>query len=251
MELSEWRAWYDRISKSLGLSELEDQYATDVLSELLRGKGIPPQELRDIVDGEVVIVFGAGPSLECDILSIKDLLDKFTLIAADGATTALLKLGKVAPHIIVSDLDGSPEDIILSHRLGSIPVIHAHGDNVELLKKYVPRLARALGTTQVNPREDVYNFGGFTDGDRAVFLAEAMGARAVVLAGMDFGEEVGPYSKAAFKPNKKLKLKIGKELLEWLASRTRMELYNLTRRGEDIKGFRRIEPERLRDLVEL
>lgn len=249
MNLNSWWAWYKKISKLLGLSELKDQYATDVLSELIKDKGMRPSELRKVVEGRAVIVFGAGPSLEHDILSIGRMLGEFVLITADGATSALLRLGKTAPHIIVSDLDGRPEDIILAHRLGSIPVIHAHGDNIELLKKYVPRFKRVLGTTQVKPRENVYNFGGFTDGDRAVFLAEVMGARTVVLAGMDFGEEIGPYSKTRTTSIKKLKLKIGKELLEWLASRTRVELYNVTHRGEDITGFERIKPEDLHNLI--
>lgn len=39
----------------------------------------------------------------------------------------------------------------------------------------------------------VYNFGGFTDGDRAVFLAEALGASLIVVAGMDF-----PFWTASF-----------------------------------------------------
>jgi hypothetical protein len=85
----------------------------------------------------------------------------------------------------------------------------------------------------------VYNFGGFTDGDRAVFLAIGMGAKLVALAGMDLGQVVGRYSKKKVRSVevKILKLKICKELLEWLASRVNIPLYNVTGRGESITGF--------------
>ena len=43
-----------------------------------------------------------------------------------------------------------------------------------------------IGTTQIEPISDVYNFGGFTDGDRAVFLAEHFGAKEIELVGFDF-----------------------------------------------------------------
>ncbi len=48
----------------------------------------------------------------------------------------------------------------------------------------------------------LYNFGGFTDGDRAVFLAHHFGSRSIQLLGFDF-ENVGE------KPNcdEKTKLK--------------------------------------------
>jgi uncharacterized Rossmann fold enzyme len=53
-----------------------------------------------------------------------------------------------------------------------------------LLRKWVPRFPGPLvGTTQSRPFGGIHNFGGFSDGDRAVFLAEALGASEVVIAG--------------------------------------------------------------------
>ena len=75
-------------------------------------------------------------------------------------------------------------------------VVHAHGDNMEALGKEVPRLKRVIGTTQSKPLKNVYNFGGFTDGDRGVFLAKEMGARSITLIGFDFRDEnVTPLKK--------------------------------------------------------
>ena len=41
------------------------------------------------------------------------------------------------------------------------------------------------------PVKNVYNFGGFTDGDRSVFWAEEFGAKEIILIGMDFGIHIG------------------------------------------------------------
>ena len=43
------------------------------------------------------------------------------------------------------------------------------------------------------PTNNVYNFGGFTDGDRSVFLAEELGASQIILVGMDLGNKIGKY----------------------------------------------------------
>jgi hypothetical protein len=162
-------------------------------------------------------------------------------------------VGKAVPDVIVTDLDGIVGDIVSAQQQGSMIVIHAHGDNIEQLKKFVPEFSAAVGSTQVAPRPNVYNFLGFTDGDRAAFLAAVMGAKTIVLAGMDFGSTVGKYSKQQVMSLavKREKLRISRELLEWLAKQTKgdVRLYNLTANGEKIKGFQNIEPEDLKKLV--
>ena len=70
---------------------------------------------------------------------------------------------------------------------GSFLVVHAHGNNSDKIMEYVSRLKRVLGTTQSTPVGNIYNFGGFTDGDRALFFAVEWGAKIIILAGMDFG----------------------------------------------------------------
>jgi hypothetical protein len=80
-----------------------------------------------------------------------------------------------------------------------------------------------------------------------------MGAKPIVLAGMDFGSTVGKYSKQQVKSLavKREKLRISRELLEWLAQEMqgKIKLYNMTANGEKIKGFRNIQPEDLKKLV--
>ncbi len=248
-----WPAWYDRLVATFGYNPAEDQRAADVLSRLLQGRAISLSQLRNAIRSHPVLVLGAGPSVDDDLKGLLEagVFGDLTLLAADGATTAALHVAKSVPRIVVTDLDGRVPDLLQADRAGSLMVIHGHGDNIPMLERLVPRIENPMGTTQVQPRPNVYNFGGFTDGDRAVFLATAMEARLVVLAGMDFGPEVGRYSKA--KPRsihvKRKKLMMGRALLEWLASRTQVPLYDVTGRGEGIRGFQKTSAREVRSLL--
>ena len=86
-------------------------------------------------------------------------------------------------------------------------VVHAHGDNLDALKRYVPQLERIIGTVQCRPPPGLYNFGGFTDGDRCVFLAQELGAASIKLVGFDFEDE-------GVTPRKKKKLAWAKRLID-------------------------------------
>ena len=121
----------------------------------------------------------------------------------------------------------------------NIPIIvHAHGDNkgqLDIVKKFKNK----IGTTQSEKFGRLENFGGFTDGDRCVFLAENFKAKKIILIGMDFGNTIGKYSKHIIKdPSLKLKkLACGKKLLEWLATKSNSDLYTMSK---PIKGFKKI-----------
>ena len=52
----------------------------------------------------------------------------------------------------------------------------------------VKKIKNCIGTTQTNPFNKIQNFGGFTDGDRGVFLASHFDAKKIILFGMDFGK---------------------------------------------------------------
>jgi len=252
--LDDWQPWYNKILETFGYDQYEDQRAADLLSVLLEGRAGNVAELRELIENRPVLVFGAGPSLEEDLKQVmkEGLLQKAVTVVADGATTAFVQISGLTPNVIVTDLDGVICDIVDAQNKGAIVVIHAHGDNIDKLKKYVPTFSKTVGSTQTHPRFNVYNFLGFTDGDRAVFLAAGMGAKLIALAGMDFGFAVGKYSKKVVLSVevKRKKLRIGKELLEWLAAETREEigLYNITAKGEKIKGFKTIKTIDLKDL---
>ncbi|MCX8204441.1 MAG: DUF115 domain-containing protein [Candidatus Nezhaarchaeota archaeon] len=256
MSLEEWMPLYYEIARELGLSPAEDRRATLLLSSLLQHRPPSIVALERLLAGRRAIVFGAGPSLEraLSYLDLELIHERFTLLAANGATSALLDYG-VVPHVICTDLDGRVEDQLRSNTMGSVAVVHAHGDNVPSLERYVPSLpGPVVGSTQVEPAPGVYNFGGFTDGDRCVFLALWGGATEVFLVGMDLGPRVGKYSKPWLSRDveawgrKAAKNRIARRLLEWLAERSRSaKLYVVE---ASISGFASISLLELTYLVE-
>lgn len=184
-------------------------------------------------------MFGAGPSLDADLgkLQRAGYLNE-VLIAADGATSGVIKYRH--PEVIVTDLDGNVEDQLEAWRLGSWLVIHVHGDNIDGVREVLPKLGeRIIGTTQVEPFSKLYNFGGFTDGDRAAFMAHELGASKIYLAGMDLGSEIGRHSGDKDRARKLIKLEICRELLAWLADELGAKLINLTTKGEEIPNVQR------------
>jgi uncharacterized Rossmann fold enzyme len=217
MRFIDWEPIYEAILEEFGFSRDEDEEAARLLQSLLSGRegDISPEDLDSLIRGREVLVCGNGPSLPRDLEVVFERLKRFksddsgsddlVFIAADGATTQLLAAG-VLPDVIVTDLDGFLPDILAASERGSAVVVHAHGDNILALKKYVPRLTGVLGTTQAAPIEGIYNFGGFSDGDRCAFLARRFGAEEIRIIGFD-------YDDPAVTPIKKMKLRWAKRLV--------------------------------------
>ncbi len=192
MDIDSWMAEHRRICRELGILPKGDYEARDIASRIIGDRKQPLEKLDALIRHRDAIVFGAGPSLERAVKGI-DRNGK-TLIAADGATSCLLENG-LYPEIVVTDLDGDIKDLLLADRFGATMVVHAHGDNIGKVKELLPRIKNAVVTTQVEPLKNVHNFFGFTDGDRAVFMARHFGAKGIEMVGFDFGEVVGRYSK--------------------------------------------------------
>jgi 2-amino-4-hydroxy-6-hydroxymethyldihydropteridine diphosphokinase len=235
VEFIDWFPYYQNIRQQFGYSTEKDQEAANILSTMIKRKALDRKVLKKKIAGRQVMVIGAGPSLDDNIKFIKK-DRKFVKIAADGAVQALIE-NNIKPDIVVTDLDGNLDFLQKADKVGAIMVVHAHGDNVKILKKAVPKFRRLIGSTQVMPVQNVYNFGGFTDGDRCVFLAEEFGAKEIILIGMDFGLHIGKYSKKVTKniELKKEKMKTGRQLLTMLAKRSRSQLFDTSKRP--IKGF--------------
>lgn len=181
MDFEFWEPYYERILKDFGFSRADDERAAKVLDNRLGGTRIDPKELAKLLSGKAVSVAGNAAKLKSEL----GRLTKF-VIAADEATSTLLAQDQV-PDVIVTDLDGKVEDQLEANRRGSIAVVHAHGDNIPAIEKWAGLFeGRTMATTQSTPLPRVHNFGGFTDGDRGVFLADAMGAKSIRLVGFDF-----------------------------------------------------------------
>ncbi len=213
MFYKDWKPYYERIVDDLKLNFDKDRDAAYLLDTILKNKKIVSiKKLQNLIKNKEIIIFGAGQSLEKSIIKHKNFLKNKIKICSDGATSALLKYN-VIPDIIVSDLDGKILDILNSNNKGSIVVIHAHGDNLNKIKKHVEKFkGEILGTTQIDPAnyKNLYNFGGFTDGDRAIFLANHFKAKKIYLSGFNFDGKIGNYSF----PNKKDKI-IKLKKLKW------------------------------------
>ncbi|KXB06039.1 hypothetical protein AKJ51_04305 [candidate division MSBL1 archaeon SCGC-AAA382A20] len=230
MKWEKWKPKYEQIVDKLKLDKDEDIRAGRILSKLINGSNL--SDLENLLQGNECIVFGAGPSLEKDLekLNEKGWLDK-VLISADGATSAVMEF-KV-PEIIVTDLDGFLEDQLEAWRKGAWMVVHGHGDNIGKIRKVIPQLtSRVIGTVQVNEPSQLHNFGGFTDGDRAVFMANELGASKIILAGMDLGEKIGRYTGETDEELKELKLEICEDLLSWLVEEFEANIANVTSEGK-------------------
>jgi uncharacterized Rossmann fold enzyme len=207
MQFDSWEPIYHEILGDFGFSRERDEEAAEILSRMLPPSGPILKEASARIAGKEAVICGNAPRLVKDIESLQKVSRKdCAFIAADGAAAVLL-MEEIVPDIIVTDLDGPFQEILRAHDLGSIIVIHAHGDNLDALRLYVPQLKRVIGTTQSKPLENVYNFGGFTDGDRCVFLAKEMGAAKIKLLGFDFDDPT-------VTPRKKKKLTWARRLID-------------------------------------
>ncbi|MDE1815598.1 MAG: DUF115 domain-containing protein [Thaumarchaeota archaeon] len=243
MRLEGWEQKYREILREFGFSRNSDLRAAKFLNSLL-GDKVSLSGLERKIKGKTVFVIGAGPSLSSCIGQIRK-FNRVTKIAADGATRALIENG-IRPDIVVTDLDGNLEYLKKASKTATM-VVHSHGDNVGVLPLAL-LFRNCIGTTEGRPFGKIRNFGGFTDGDRCVFLARYFGAKRIILFGMDFGTKVGAYSKETRynKAVKLQKLRKARKLLEWLASKGGCEFYTTT---ESIKGFEKIAFRDLKELV--
>ncbi|MDQ1262607.1 MAG: 6-hydroxymethyl-7,8-dihydropterin pyrophosphokinae [Euryarchaeota archaeon] len=204
MQFTTWEPFYQSILQDFGFSPGRDEEAAELLAEILRDREPMLRAAKEIVVGHRAIVCGNAPTLDMELEELQERDAVF--LAADGATAVLLGRN-IVPDIVVTDLDGPFPAILKANQKGSIAVVHAHGDNLDALNRYVPQLERIIGTVQCRPMPGLYNFGGFTDGDRCVFLAKELGAASIKLVGFDFEDE-------SVTPRKRRKLMWAKRLIE-------------------------------------
>ena len=234
MTIRGWKTKFNEIRKEFGYSEKEDLISAKKLNLLLKTKNSKKQ-FQDMIKGKTIFIIGAGPSLSKSLKHIKK-SKNITKIVADGAVRALLEKN-IKPDILVTDLDGDLESIKKIGRTKIPIIVHAHGNNSDRLE-IIKGFSNVIGSTQTRKFGKLENFGGFTDGDRCVFLAEYFNASKIILIGMDFGQKIGKYSKHRVinRRTKIKKLKFGKMIIEWFATKSKAELYSTKR----MKGYKTI-----------
>ena len=202
MKYEEWAPYYIKILDYFGFSREDDERSAEILSSLLKRDDIAV--LKERIEGKRVIVAGNAPCLLDD--AKKTDFSGCTTIAADAAARTLAKCS-ILPDIVFTDLDGLDDDVLSMNEKGTLLAVHAHGDNIPLVKSWVPKIQGfVIGTTQSAPISHVYNFGGFSDGDRGVFAAHELGAAEVKLIGFDLDD-------TSVDPVKHGKLQIARKLL--------------------------------------
>ncbi|MEM2727268.1 MAG: 6-hydroxymethylpterin diphosphokinase MptE-like protein [Archaeoglobaceae archaeon] len=192
MDLKEWLKIYEQILLDFNFSREKDMESARLIAKLGKGKLLDSKVLECIRGREVAVVGGAyhGETIKED----------FIITAGKAVEKVDFK-----PDIHVTDLEESLEIILALQKSGCILVLHAHGDNMDRISEIVPYVDSFVATTQCEPFDKVYNFGGFTDGDRAVLIAKKFGAKKISLYGFDFEKGEGLKLK---------KLKWAKKILE-------------------------------------
>ena len=182
MEFKDWEPHYCEILAYFGFDRAGDEEAARLLASLMPRDNL--LSLAALTCDNPVTVCGNAPCL-------KDELDKIqgVVFAADAAADVLDAHG-IRPDAVFTDLDGASDRLLVLNKEGTIVVVHAHGDNIPLLKHWVPRFKGPIvATTQSTPLPHVHNFGGFSDGDRAVFAADELGAEQITFVGFDLDDK--------------------------------------------------------------
>ena len=181
MIFRDWEPLYLEILDFFSFSREQDEEAARLLASLVTVDAL--SDLDRLVRERTVTVCGNAPCLSEQLDRVEG-----TIIAADAAAEVLYTHG-IRPDVVFTDLDGATDRFLSMNEEGTVMVIHAHGDNMPLLSHWVPRFkGLVVATTQGTPLSAVHNFGGFSDGDRAVFAADALGATSIRILGFDLDD---------------------------------------------------------------
>ena len=177
MRLNDWLPVYGEILEDMGFSRSEDESSARLLKVLMSNADlIDPDEL--VFSDTATVIGPAFPDLED--------LDGRTVLSAGSATETVMESG-IVPDIVVTDLDGDIDSQIRASKKGAVTFLHAHGDNTSLIMDYAKEFTGPVVlTTQSTPDNVIRNWGGFTDGDRAVCIAREFGCSVIELRGFDF-----------------------------------------------------------------
>lgn len=228
----EWAPVYERICAAFDFDLVAERRAADRL------RALAPQldatttltRARSRIEGRDTVVVGLAPAAGPPPLwRLPPGGRKPAILAADGATQTCLTAG-IVPDVVVTDLDGPVPSEASAQARGAFVIVHAHGDNLAALERWVPQLAGDLGGSWAGPPTPaLIDVGGFTDGDRAAYLAAACGARRVLLWGFDFTHAVEPDARS--RERKLAKLQWAERALGWLVTHDGAPVYRWTRDG--------------------
>lgn len=199
MRYPEWEPIYSEICGDFGISPDSDEMSVRLMCSLTLNSDLRDGDVVSELMTDTVSVIGDSPGLEED-LSYR--APEGCIICSGSAVGRLVRAG-YGPDMVVTDLDGDIGPQLEASASGALTLILAHGDNTDLVREYASRFTGPVVlTTQGRPYGNVFCFGGFTDGDRAVCLAREFGAGKILLYGFDFEH---PNPKNGTDPSRKLR----------------------------------------------
>lgn len=205
------REAYKVAASRLGLSWEREAAAAHLASQLSMYSGVDTCRvlgmLYRLIPGSRVCVLWPGASRipeGCDVV----------------AAPESLPVRGVRYDIVAGDLDSRWDPYVLSAH-ARLLLIHFHGDNYTRLPSRLspwPSWSMLAFTSQAYCMWPVLGVGGFTDGDRLVVLAMALGAREVLVAPFEAGRVDCGHKLYCDPRAKREKLMVGLEVLGRAAS---------------------------------
>ncbi len=173
----------DECFSDLGINPTRDEAVTSEISSILEHNGFR-QHLPEFPKQESTMIFGPAS------YALSNVFSKGLKIVADSGISRYLRVLGI-PDIIVTDLDGPVDDLLFCQKKGTYLFVHIHGDNSKRVKEAIPSLGEnTVFTCQTRETHNFFDFGGFTDGDRAAFLGNYYGAESITLYGFKFDNPV-------------------------------------------------------------
>jgi uncharacterized Rossmann fold enzyme len=209
MDFQQWEPIYEQILADMGYDRDADEGSVRILKAVTLNSDLHSgEDFADTVQGKVTVV-GNAPCLEDDIDS-KGI--QGAVLCSGSAVGRILAKG-IVPDMVFTDLDGDIDPQLKASSEGAVTFIHAHGDNQDLIQRYAGLFkGPVVLTTQSVPEYTVFNYGGYTDGDRAVCYAKHFNAKDIRLVGFDYEHPMG---KEGSEPAVKLrKLQWAKKIIE-------------------------------------
>ena len=192
-------------------------YGLEKWREKSRSEALAGLRERLLNATEVVII---GASVSPSEIEGKS-ADGTVFIAADGSIGSVDSYSDIA--CVVTDFDGNPH-LDKAASSGVLFIAHAHGDNVSRWHQSVAKWSKfatppSLILSHQTPQiiDGMHNFGGFTDGDRALCLALFLGVKKEAISLIGFStQSIGEFSGQTDSATKLVKLNWMKQIVETL-----------------------------------
>ncbi len=211
MNYYEWLPLYIKITDDLHINRNYDYISSLHLSRHIKND----IQILNKYRNKRFFIIGNGKNLIDNI----NVVSNGIIVVADSALNTYINFYK-NPDIIVTDLDGDINLIKKSYDNGTDIILHSHGDNINKIDLYSNYFNNGIATTQNIPFYNIYNFGGFSDGDRSAYISDYLDAREIILLGFDFDNvSIKNYYAENDIIFKKRKLEWAKYLLKILANR--------------------------------